>query len=66
MPKTNTAFWQEKFEANLLRDKENYSWLRSMGWRVIVLWQCQVPTIDKAAALLERHFRRAARGVPNV
>ncbi len=42
MPKTNTAFWQNKIESNRQRDKRNYYILLQNGWQVIVLWQCEL------------------------
>ena len=40
IPKTNTAFWQEKIGRNMARDKEVISSLLSAGWRVLVVWEC--------------------------
>ncbi len=41
-PKTRTDFWQAKFKRNVERDKRNQSELRRLGWRVIVLWECEI------------------------
>ena len=56
IPKTNVSFWVEKFASNIRRDEASYIRLAEMGWRVIVLWQCEVPSIDDAVAALRRHF----------
>lgn len=42
MPKTNTDFWAEKLAKNVANDEKHYSELRSAGWKVIVLWECQL------------------------
>ncbi len=42
IPKTRTDFWQAKFAANVARDKRNQRDLKKAGWKVIVLWECQV------------------------
>lgn len=42
-PKSNLEFWNKKFEANVLRDERNRQELRSLGWDVLVLWECQLP-----------------------
>lgn len=55
-PKTNIEFWQEKFSANVRRDKRNYRLLRAAGWHVVVLWQCQVRTEEAAMTILKRKF----------
>lgn len=56
VPKSNSIFWSEKFAANIKRDNRNYALLKRLGWRVVVIWQCQVPTIERALALLKPVF----------
>jgi DNA mismatch endonuclease (patch repair protein) len=41
-PATRNAFWRRKFAGNKLRDRKRISELRSMGWKALVLWQCQL------------------------
>lgn len=41
-PATNTAFWLKKFEANVARDAVVRKLLRSSGWKVRVIWSCQL------------------------
>ena len=41
-PKSNTAFWQAKFDANVARDRRNAARLRRLGWSVITVWECQL------------------------
>lgn len=40
-PKSRTAFWTEKFKANIARDARQEAALRKLGWRVLVIWQCE-------------------------
>ncbi|MGZ5528133.1 MAG: very short patch repair endonuclease [Limisphaerales bacterium] len=40
--KTNVEFWQAKIAANIRRDARNLRALRSDGWQVMVIWECQV------------------------
>lgn len=42
VPKTNAHFWDKKFKRNIENDKANYQLLTSMGWHVIVLWECEI------------------------
>lgn len=42
MPKTNVAYWQLKFERNRERDQTNEDLLKKLGWRVIVVWECEI------------------------
>lgn len=58
IPKTNVEFWLKKFSDNVRRDEANYRKLEELGWHVVVLWQCQIRTIDEAVALLKPHFHR--------
>lgn len=52
-PKTNAAFWQAKRDGNRARDRRVVRALRRAGWRVLVLWECQL----RDAARLERALR---------
>ena len=53
-PKKNTDYWQAKFARNIERDEENLRQLTDMGWRVHVIWECQLKkrTIDATMAKL--------------
>lgn len=42
MPKTNVAFWEKKFERNVERDARVKRELEDMGWRVFVVWECEL------------------------
>lgn len=42
IPKTRTDWWVAKLERNVARDKEACTKLRAAGWRVIVIWECEV------------------------
>ena len=41
-PKKNTEYWEAKFARNTERDAENVCKLEEMGWRVHVIWECQL------------------------
>ncbi|MGM0743576.1 MAG: very short patch repair endonuclease [Pseudomonadota bacterium] len=40
IPKSNTEFWQEKFNRNVKRDAWARAGLLEMGWRVAIVWEC--------------------------
>lgn len=42
IPKSRVAFWREKLERNKERDEEAIGLLRKLGWRVLVIWECQM------------------------
>ena len=52
VPKTRKAFWLAKFSGNVARDKRNIRSLERQGWKVIVVWSCDVLRDPKA--VLER------------
>lgn len=42
VPQTNRDFWLSKFTATVERDQKKTEELRSLGWRVITVWECGV------------------------
>ncbi|MDO5464825.1 MAG: very short patch repair endonuclease [Akkermansia sp.] len=46
-PSTNSDFWNAKFEENTARDKRNYAQLEELGWKVVVIWECEAKDIEK-------------------
>ncbi len=51
-PKTRTEFWLEKFDKNVKNDQIKQEKLRELGWKVIVIWECELKrnfqeTMDK-------------------
>ena len=53
IPENNSEFWAEKFAGNVRRDVEKISSLKSAGWDVLVVWECEVRNRDA----LERCLR---------
>ncbi|WP_024880398.1 very short patch repair endonuclease [Methylosinus sp. LW3] len=41
-PSTRPEFWKVKFERNVARDRANAERLSDLGWRVIVVWECDL------------------------
>lgn len=41
MPSSNTEFWKEKFKRNVERDKKHAKELKTLGWHLIVVWECE-------------------------
>lgn len=42
LPKSNSVYWIPKLERNKTRDQQNQIALDASGWRVIVLWECEL------------------------
>lgn len=45
-PKSNTGYWSAKLARNVARDIRNAEELERLGWRVVVIWECE--TKDRA------------------
>ena len=45
-PKTNSVFWETKIQGNKERDERVKKTLELEGWRVLVIWECEIKTKD--------------------
>lgn len=65
MPKSKTEFWSQKFEENVLRDKNNLSLIKKAGWLPIVVWECEIKhdataTLGSVSRVLQRRLKKLA------
>lgn len=56
-PKTRIGFWSEKFRRNVARDRDNEEALRALGWRVLVIWECEMRNLTALEERLLDHLR---------
>ena len=56
-PVSNLDYWRPKLEGNVRRDAEKDEALRALGWRVLVVWECELTT-DEDVALVARRVAR--------
>jgi len=42
IPSTNTNFWKTKLFKNVEKDERNVKVLQEMGWKVIIVWECEI------------------------
>lgn len=61
LPRNNSEFWKTKLERNMRRDAENQRRLLESGWRVLVLWECEIRSSPEECA--ERAARFLQGGV---
>jgi DNA mismatch endonuclease (patch repair protein) len=53
MPRTNQDFWMRKFQENVSRDRRHMEMLRSLGWRVAIVWECVLKhSVDNTAQMV--------------
>lgn len=41
-PKSNQQYWIQKIDRNKQRDAENIKNLRASGWKVLIIWECEI------------------------
>ncbi len=61
-PKTRTEFWTEKINGNRERDLRNEEQLKSAGWNVITVWECELKknSIEETLKLLIQKIKGSA------
>jgi len=52
-PGSNRDYWSPKLDKNKQRDQRNQRLLRKLGWRVFVVWECQLKRPEKVARRLD-------------
>jgi len=54
MPKSRLDFWRPKLEGNRQRDLANIERLEALGWRVLLVWECQLKDREQLGNTLRR------------
>lgn len=67
MPVANREYWQAKIDRNVQRDKANLALLEAAGWRVRIIWECELKEslrglLDELAG--DRRARTSIAGSP--
>lgn len=62
MPKTNTEYWRAKIGRNVTRDAMNLQKLAALGWRALVVWECELADEPALAARLRAFVAARADG----
>ena len=47
LPETNRKFWENKIGNTIKRDQQNKTDLEALGWKVIIVWQCEISSKQK-------------------
>ena len=58
--KSNKAYWMPKIQRTQQRDQEHITKLKSLGWNVVVIWECQIrdhfdQTIDELVDFMRKN-----------
>ena len=62
LPKSKLDFWEVKLEKNRLRDRLHQRKLRALGWRVLVVWECQLHDPESVERIVAEFLRRREGG----
>ena len=61
VPKSRIDFWLEKFAKNIARDRLVRQTLRRMGWKVLVIWECETARREALVRRLRSMLRAGKR-----
>jgi DNA mismatch endonuclease (patch repair protein) len=53
-PVSNASYWQKKRLGNAVRDRRTLRQLRRDGWRVLIIWECQMRDTAKLRARITK------------
>lgn len=62
MPSSNIGYWTAKFDRNVRRDAAVQAELARLGWRVLVVWECETKTNDQLDVVVATVMALMARG----
>lgn len=62
IPSTRPEFWLAKLSRNAQRDRQAIQDLLSLGWRVLVVWQCHLQQ-EKSNKLLQKRLIAAVESI---
>lgn len=66
LPKSNVDFWMAKLARNKERDARQRAELTGEGWRVLVVWECELKRKEDRQARLERLYDDIVSKVPQI
>lgn len=57
IPKSRIEYWKPKLSRNIKRDRDNEKRLKKLGWKVLVLWECDLIQPDRALGSIRRFLQ---------
>jgi DNA mismatch endonuclease (patch repair protein) len=60
VPDSRRSYWGPKLFKNQQRDVENRTHLEEMGWKVLVVWECELKDIDSAMKTVSKYLEPAS------
>lgn len=59
-PKSRKSYWVPKLKANKERDTRNIADLKTLGWKPLVVWQCELKKQRRLVSKIRRFLGAAA------
>lgn len=57
-----SPFWRDKLRANRARDQRNFRKLRSLGWKVVRIWQHELKSVTRCGDRVVAALRQKSKG----
>jgi DNA mismatch endonuclease (patch repair protein) len=57
MPVRNREYWSAKIARNVARDRAELRRLRRLGWKCLVLWECQIRYPQRTGSAIKRFLK---------
>ncbi len=58
LPKSKLDFWKPKLETNRKRDLRNQRQLKALGWRVLVVWECELVDARQVSNIVQEFLEK--------
>jgi DNA mismatch endonuclease (patch repair protein) len=57
-PRVRSVYWTPKLTNNVRRDKRNVAKLRRIGWKVLIVWDCETSDLERVRKRIAAFLRR--------
>lgn len=54
LPTSRRCYWEPKLARNVERDQEHQEALRSLGWKTLTVWECELKSVKKVETRIKR------------
>ncbi len=61
MPKSRIEFWEQKFTDTIKRDERTMDALTKLGWKVLIIWECELKEPEAVVKKLESFLSNSDR-----
>ncbi len=56
IPKSNVNYWIKKLDGNKQRDINSYRSLEELGWKIVIIWECETKDVEKLKNLVKERI----------